>query len=162
MYLSTKNLNLPKGRSKKLVPRFIGPYKIATVHGNSSNVTLELPEDLKKRRIHPTFHTSLVKPYIANDDDRFPKRDTHVTYDMGENDELEWFVDEIIGHQWTSKDKLELRVQWTLGDVTWEPLQNCNELEALDRYLELQGIKRPQDLPRGRSSKRGREGVMRE
>ena len=154
VFLSTKNISFPKGRARKLVPRFIGPYKITTVHDESSNVSLELPEDLKKRRIHPTFHSSLVKPYVANDDERFPKRDTHVVYDMGDNEDAEWFVDEIIGHQWNSKNELELRVQWTLGDVTWEPLQNCNELEAMDRYLELHGVAAPRKLPRRHASKR--------
>jgi hypothetical protein len=28
VYLSTKNLNLPKNRAHKLVPKYIGPYKI--------------------------------------------------------------------------------------------------------------------------------------
>ena len=154
VFLSTKNINIPKGRARKLVPRFIGPYKITAVNNDSSNVSLDLPEDLKKRRVHSTFHSSLVKPYVANDDERFPKRDTHVLYDMGENDDTEWYVDEIIGHQWNPKGGLELRVQWTLGDVTWEPLQNCNELEALDRYLELHGVATPRQLPRKNASKR--------
>ena len=30
-YLSTKNLNLPKGRARKLCPKFIGPYKVTKV-----------------------------------------------------------------------------------------------------------------------------------
>jgi hypothetical protein len=154
VFLSTKNISIPKGRARKLVPRFIGPYKITAVHNDSSNVSLELPEDLKRRRVHHTFHSSLVKPFIDNDDERFPKRDTHVLYDMGEGDVAEWHVDEIIGHQWNSKGGLELRVQWTLGDVTWEPLQNCNELEALDRYLELHGVATPRQLARKNASKR--------
>ena len=33
-----------------------------------------------------------------------------------------------------------------LGDITWEPLSSCKDLEALDAYLELQGAKAPQDL----------------
>ena len=28
MYLSTKNLNLPKGRARKLCPKFVGPWKV--------------------------------------------------------------------------------------------------------------------------------------
>jgi hypothetical protein len=69
-----------------------------------------------------------------------------VLYDLGETDETEWYVDEIIGHHWKSNDDIEFRVQWTLGDVTWEPLQNCSELEALDKYLELHGVRTPQQL----------------
>ena len=32
VYLSTKNLTLPKGRAWKLVPKFIGPYKVLEAH----------------------------------------------------------------------------------------------------------------------------------
>src|ERR1700690_3166964 len=32
MYLSTKNLALPKGRSRKLMPKFIGPYPVTKIH----------------------------------------------------------------------------------------------------------------------------------
>jgi transposase InsO family protein len=151
VYLSTKNINFPKGRARKLIPRFIGPYRVTAANNDSANVTLELPEDLKKRKVHSTFHISLIRPHEPNDDEKFPRRDTHVTYELGDDDEAEWFVDEIIGHQWDAQGKLELRVQWTLGDVTWEPLQNCNELEALDRYLELHGAKTPHELPRRKS-----------
>ena len=30
----------------------------------------------------------------------------------------------------------------------WEPHEGCKHLEALDRYLELQGIKCPAQLPK--------------
>ena len=57
VYLSTKNLALPKHRAQKLMPKFIGPYKVLKAMNNSSNITIDLPKD---RRINPTFHTSLV------------------------------------------------------------------------------------------------------
>ena len=111
----------------------------------SSNVTLELPQEFKERKINPTFHTNLVWPYIKNDDILFPKRDTKVFYDFGNDEDQEWLVEEILAHNWTNNN-LELQVKWTLGDVTWEPLSSCKDLEALDVYLELQGAKAPQDL----------------
>ena len=43
MYLSTQNLTLPKGRARKLVPKYIGPYKVVKAHNEASTVTLELP-----------------------------------------------------------------------------------------------------------------------
>ena len=43
MYLLTQNLTLPKGRVRKLVPKYIGPYKIVKAHNKASTVTLELP-----------------------------------------------------------------------------------------------------------------------
>ena len=60
VYLSTKNLTLPKHRARKLMPKFIGPYKILKAMNKSSNVTLELPQEFKDRKINPTFHTNLV------------------------------------------------------------------------------------------------------
>ena len=56
--LSTKNLRLPAHTCPKLTPRFIGPFKIVHVRGTA--VTLALPPEL---RVHPTFHSSLVRPY---------------------------------------------------------------------------------------------------
>ena len=56
-------------------------------------------------------------------------------YDFGSADEPEWFVNEILGHRWVNQTDLELQIHWTLGDITWEPLAECKELEALDEYL---------------------------
>ena len=50
-------------------------YKILKAMNESSNITLELPQEVKDRKINPTFHTSLVRPYIKNSDILFPKRD---------------------------------------------------------------------------------------
>ena len=68
---------------------------------------------------------------------RFLCHDTKLYYNFGSTDEPEWFVDEIIAHHWVGQTELELQVRWMLGDVTWEPLAACKELEALDEYLEL-------------------------
>ena len=43
VYLSTQNLTLPKGRARKLVPKYIGPYKVMKAHNEASTVMLELP-----------------------------------------------------------------------------------------------------------------------
>ena len=39
IYLSTKNLTLPKGRAKKLQPKYIGPYKVVEAYTATSTVT---------------------------------------------------------------------------------------------------------------------------
>jgi hypothetical protein len=44
--------------------------------------------------------------------------------------------------------KKKLEVRWSLDDTTWEPQEACKQLEALDRYLELHGVKRPANLSR--------------
>lgn len=60
VWLSTKDLPL-KVPSKKLAPRFIGPYPIVKVVSPVA-VQLRLPHPL--RRVHPVFHVSCVKPFI--------------------------------------------------------------------------------------------------
>ena len=98
VYLSTKNLSLPEGRGKKLLPRFIGPYKIVEVHTAASMVTLDLPPELTAWRVHPTFHASLIWAHVLNDNGKFPCRDAKSYYDFGSADKPEWFVDEILRH----------------------------------------------------------------
>lgn len=149
VYLSTKNLNLPKHRARKLMPIYIGPYPIVKANPDTSNYTLKLPIELEARNIHPTFHVSLLKPHIPNDDNRFPSRDVHVYYDFGYGDEAEQEVDEILAHQWDGR-ALRLLVKWSSGDSTWEPIKSCDKLRALDEYLSIRGVTRPSQLPRHR------------
>jgi hypothetical protein len=80
----------------------------------------------------------------------FPNRVHPEPYDFGAPDDQEWFVEEIVDHRWTDKQDLELEVQWGLGNTTWEPLSTCKDLEALDRYLELHGMRHPAQLSKQR------------
>ena len=147
VYLSTKNITLPKRRAKKLLPKFIGPFRISKSIPGASTYELELSEELRRRRIFPKFHVSLLRPYIPNDENLFPHREPKMFYDFGMPDETEWLVDEIIGHQWNGPEAV-FQVKWNLGDTTWEPLEECERLGALGRYLEVIGVERWQELPR--------------
>jgi RNase H-like domain found in reverse transcriptase/Reverse transcriptase (RNA-dependent DNA polymerase)/Integrase zinc binding domain len=147
VYLSTENLSLPKSRTRKLMPKYIGPYKVTDSHPAESRYTLDLPAELKARRIHPTFHVSRLRPYTKNDDRVFPKREARAYYDFGDAEDNEWLVDDILAHRWDG-NKVSFLLQWNLGDTTWEPYTECKELAALDRYLELLGIDNWQSLPR--------------
>ena len=121
VYLLMKNLALPFGRAKKLLPKFIWPYKVIETHTAALRVTLELPPELTARRVHPTFHASLLRAHIHNDDARFPCCDTKSYYDFGAADEPEWFIDKILAHCWVDSTGLELQVHWTLGDDMGAP-----------------------------------------
>jgi len=47
VYLSTKNLTLPKGRARKLLPKYIGPMRVVASNPTMDNYTIELPQQLK-------------------------------------------------------------------------------------------------------------------
>ena len=51
VYLSMKNLRLPKGRAHKLLPTYIGPYAVTSCNPSTLNYVLELPEELCARNI---------------------------------------------------------------------------------------------------------------
>jgi len=117
VYLSTKNLNLLKGRARKLCLKFVGPWKVLRVWPDTSTYELDLPTALRERRIHPIFHISLLRLYNALNNTLFPNWIQPEPYDFGAEDNQEWFVDEIIGHRWDGRE-LDLEVRWSQGDTT--------------------------------------------
>ena len=142
--LSTENINLPKGRARKLCPKYLGPYKVLENFPDRSTYKIDLLPDLKARCIHDVFHERVLKPFVDNDSTKFPRRETRVRYDIGNDPEQEWVIRTIEDHRWSPR--LAFKVHWELGDSTWEPLEVVEELEALDQYLELEGVSMPSDL----------------
>jgi hypothetical protein len=142
VYVSTSDLSLPKGRASKLIPKYIGPFKVLDAHPEVSTYVIALPKQLRVCRLHNCFHWSKLCTHFTNDDTLFPQWEHYPYYDFGTPDDQEWSVDEILAHKW-DKNKLSFQIRWNLGDSTWEPLQSCKDLQALDAYLELMGIKDP-------------------
>ena len=123
VYLSTKNISFPKGLARKLLPKFLGPYKILQSYGNFS-FKLDLPSHLNWRSILNVFHASLLRIHIPNDDRLFPGRmDTQVT---GPDDD-EWAVDKILSHHGAQTDAT-FEIQWKSGDITWLPYYQITHL----------------------------------
>ena len=80
---------MPKGRANKLVPKYVGLYKITKAIPLTFNYELELPMELIKRQIHNRFHMSLLRPHNPNDNVLFPSRRKVQPYDFGALDESE-------------------------------------------------------------------------
>lgn len=148
VYLSTKNISFPTGLARKLVPKFIGPYKITRDFGNHS-FKLELPNRMIQRGIHDVFHASLLRIHVPNDDRLFPGRlESQLGIDPDTRTESEWAVDKILGHTGTCT-AATFQVQWKAGDVTWLPYDKIMDLTCLPEYLHLLGVDNVANLPAG-------------
>ena len=146
VYLSSENIKFPKGLARKLIPKFLGPYKILQALGNGSSFKIELPPHLKRRGVHDVFHSSLMRIHSPNDDRLFPGRmDTQV---VGEELDDEWAVDRIKSHAGSKSDTL-FEVLWKSGDVTWLPYYQITHLQALTDYMDLIGVKKISKMPKG-------------
>ena len=104
VYLSTQHISFAKGLARKLLPKFIGPYKILQDFGNAS-FKLELPSNLKKRGVHEVFHSSLLQEHIPNNDRLFPG---WLETQIGDtpDTEAEWAVDRILSHAGSKSDSV--------------------------------------------------------
>jgi len=136
--LSTKNILLRMVGSAKLLPKFIGPFKI-TDKINETAYRLELPPCLK---IHNVFHVSLIKEY--HDNGRYQPPPPPELIDQ----ELEYEVEAILYHRNRKVGKrgkrtrviTEYLVKWKGYDVehnTWEPETNCQNChEMVQQYWD--------------------------
>ena len=151
VYLSTKNISLPKGLARKLAPKYLGPFTVAKVLKEGATYQLNLSEELLKRGINSAFHASLLKPHVPNDDRRFPGRLPSQIPGFGKRPD-EWVVEAIIDHQGKGMSS-EFHIQWKAGDKMWALYREVAHLMALGRYCELMGVADPGSLP----AKRGGE-----
>ena len=124
--LSTKNLRNKKGVSK-LCPKFIGPFKV--VSNNHPSYKLELPTSL---RIHPVFHTSLLKRYYLRDDNSSPPVRL-----LDVEDEIpkgHYEVERILNIK-----KSKALVQWKgypAEEASWVPLKDVHADELLQQFYD--------------------------
>ena len=113
---------MPKGRARKLIPKYIGPIKVLQKNSVINTYTLDLPENMRKRHIYPTFHIRLLCQYEENDDILFQKRDVQVFYDVRKTEEEEWLVNEIIKRLVENRGEPEPRptcISAVLAGVGW-------------------------------------------
>jgi len=107
--LSTENLNL-LNISRKLKPRWVGPFRIQYVNRKRNNYTLDLSMDSRLSLIHNTFHISMIKPYIENDSTNFPGRHEEQPGEVGEG---RWEVERVLEFSTAPrKSKSQYLVRW--------------------------------------------------
>jgi hypothetical protein len=145
VYISSKNLSIPKGLARKFFPKYVGPYLITQNFKNDS-YRIGISKNLKQRGIHDVFHSSLLRIHHSNDDCLFPNRsDAAIWEDNGQ----EWSVSHIKSHSGKRRDSL-FEIVWKSGDVTWLPYHKVDHLSALEQYLEAQGIGNIDKLEQGK------------
>ncbi|KAJ9522039.1 hypothetical protein QJQ45_005086 [Haematococcus lacustris] len=126
--LSTKNMRLKPGKARKLLPRFVGPFKVLGLVGQVA-VNLQLPASMS--RLHPVFHVSLIKPYTGTDVGFMPPPVEWL------DEEPVYYVERLLDHRHVHAGKAkEYLVQWEGYDAdhnTWEPRSNlvgCDKIQA--------------------------------
>ena len=98
--LSTKNLRALAVGSRKLLPRWVGPFPVIRMVGSVA-VQLRLPSDM---RIHSTFHVSLIRPFRSKDSDMEVDAADSVPTDPGPVDWLPnkqplWTVERVLDYR---------------------------------------------------------------
>ena len=130
--LSTRNIHLKNPGSRKLLPKWIGPFKVIE-QVNPVAFKLEMPETLK--RLHPVFHASLLKPYQA---DGLVQPPPPIITDDGD---VVFEVDQLIDSRTRMQGRrriTEYLVSWQgypPEHDTWEPASNINDPELIAEYL---------------------------
>ena len=132
--LATTNLNLKGVASKKLYPKFVGPYEVLGRVGKVA-YRLDIPATLM---VHNVFHVSLLKKYSG----------MHIAPDPieAEVDDAEYEIEKIIGHRSGRRGRQYL-VQWCGYDATHNQWIHerilANAQELLKAYWRKNSLKPP-------------------
>ncbi|KAJ9513498.1 hypothetical protein QJQ45_006054 [Haematococcus lacustris] len=134
--LSTMNLRNMVGKARKLLPRYVGPFRIEA-HVGEDAVKLTLPPAMS--RIHPVFHVSLLRPYEGNFG-RLPPTELGWL-----DDSPQYEVERIVNHRHVRAGKAkEYLVKWKGyedSDNTWEPASNlANAPDCVNLYKAQHGL----------------------
>jgi len=125
------------GRSKKLEPRWFGPFKVLAHDEDTNNYKLELPRRMASQK--PYFHISSLKAYNENDPDRFASRRMDKPVPILIDNTEEWEPEQILDYR-RQNNKDEFLVHWQgyeRTDDSWEHIQNLDHaLELIQEYWD--------------------------
>ena len=130
--LSTKNLHLPGAR--KLYTRWVGPFKVLQRVGP---VAYKLDLEGRFSSLHPTFHTSYLKPHQPGGSSGAPPEPVEL------DGQLEYKVEAIKAHRKRGR-RLEILVQWlgySSAHDEWLKEENLGNAQAkLRAYKQANGL----------------------
>jgi hypothetical protein len=147
VYLSTENLSIPKGHTRKLFPKFIGPFRITKEISSGTTYQLQLPAELCSWGIHPDFHASLLHIHVPNDDCQFPGHAVPQVTGLGSPAD-KFLIDRIVSH-YGHGSNIWFELLWQSGDHAWLRYGSIKHLSALEVYLKNLNCHSIFDLPTG-------------
>lgn len=127
VHLSMKNIKLQQP-SKKLSPKFLGPFVIVEAVGKSA-YKLDLPHSM--RRLHPVFNVSLLEPATSRPDDR----PTAVKEGVISGDD-EWEIEKILSSRQRGNKPIEYLVRWLGWEPQYDQWMSESELGSAQEVLE--------------------------
>jgi len=96
--------------SRKVKPRWVGPFRIQHVNRKRNNYTLDLSTDSRLSLIHNTFHISKIKLYVENDSTNYPGCHQE---QPGEVTEGRWEVERVLAFRTAPRTgKSQYLVRW--------------------------------------------------
>jgi hypothetical protein len=151
--LNIEHLGISACGSKKFGPLWIGPYPVLA-KTSADTYQLQMPPGLK---LHPQFHTSLLKPYVTdNDSERLNKPNEGMVAAGGQDDA--YLIEDIIGHRLQGKI-IQYLIKWVGYPAeynTWEPLEGIRKPASglIKNYIEKLKLDKSQWFPDLRRSRR--------
>jgi hypothetical protein len=134
--LSSKNIRLRTAGTKKLLPKFLGPFTVLQKIGKQA-YKLDLSTDMPK--VHPVFHISLLRPFKPGSNQPPPPVPVLI------EGEPEYEVERILNHRnrkFSNKSKhtkREYLVKWSgYGHEynSWQAQADCgNSEDLIQQYL---------------------------